>query len=207
MHTKTPPTAHLTTAKEAKMTLMRVKEERVETTKIVVRDAVGRPVSFLGVKMVDLSWDARTATSTQGKRRPTTRWTDMVLYQVTDPNVAYEYVLWVVGRSVVYHKPDGRCQRGVPMNVGKLIPTDRYAVLAACPTCRPDDLDDLDEIDMVSVEDDRYTLHLCADAEALIEALEDKRDGSISGLAIRLLNNAAEIDPAIQQAMQKERTL
>lgn len=193
------------------MTLMRVKEERMEATEIVVRDAVGRPVPFLGVKMVDLSWDAQTATSSQGGRRPVTRWTDMVLYQVTDSGSPYEYVLWITGRSVVYHKAGNRCdrgvgQRGVNVNVGKLGETERYDVLVACPSCRPTELDELNNADMVAVEEDRYTLHRCTDADALIEALED-RDGNISGLSIRLLNNAAEIDPAIRQAMQKERTL
>jgi len=177
------------------LTMMPVEEERPMTDSIVVRDGLGRKRHFSGRLIVDLSWGA-------DQRRPA-RWTDMVLYQKDDGL----YALQVVGRSVVYHRANS-CGRGVKVSAGALFDKQRkrYDELEPCPDCKPTPLhaigdDDIDAT-VIQVEEDRPTLHECATAVELVNVLRNKEDRTLSGLAQRLLKNAARLDEEIEAAVE-----
>lgn len=173
--------------------------------KITVRDAFG-PVSFPGAILVDMSWNAETAAQRTAQTRRPPRWTDMVLYRVDDDQSPYQYVLMVVGRSIVYHRVDG-CGRGTPTTVGYLARTPQWEEYEPCRECRPPELGPLDDNVRVSLEDDRPKLHRCETVEDLLAALVDRRTGEVSGLGIKLLNQAALLDPNIRATTEVERPL
>lgn len=165
-----------------------------------VRD-VDRVVVFTGEPIVDLTWNPKTSGHTR-----LTRWTDMVLYEVTQDSPV-KFMLQVVGRSLVYHREDG-CRKGVGITVGRLLKNDeRYEELVACRDCRPKDLDFLKADVTVNVEEDRFQLHRCYDTEDVINALRDNRTGIISGLGQKLLSNAASAHAEFRKAMTKEEHL
>lgn len=171
-------------------------------SKITVRDS-GGPRYFHGYKMVDLSWSAETALAANKLR-----WTDLILYRVTDKTAPWKYVLQSIGRSVVYHVPGNPCNRGIDSPVGILYEDrERYDNLLPCnvPGCRPKPLEDLDDHDRVSVEEDRYKLNRCTTPDDIMDAL--RIGGVISDLGQRLLVSAAAVDADIAEATQVERPL
>lgn len=173
--------------------------------RIVVRDEYG-PLEFVGETVADLSW-----TYDEAYERGYTRWTDMTLYRVHQAESGTKYVLHVVGRSVLYHAPNGKCRKGVGTQVGLLRrDAKRYEHLAPCEEkgCMPADVDDLAESDIVSVEEDLHTLHRFASAAEVAEFVYSRtsRDGR-SGLNMKLLQAASHVDKDIAQAMMQMRRL
>lgn len=169
---------------------------------IVVRDGAG-PLSFQGETIADLSWDYGEA-----EGRGHVRWTDISLHKVYG-NARYSYVIQVVGRSVVYHKPGLPCQRGINTRVGRLREDDdRYAALVACNNCAPTELDDLADGNMVAVEQDIPTLHKCVDARDVVDVMQRRsRDGVMSGINLKILQTASALDVDIAVAMSEMRGL
>jgi hypothetical protein len=170
--------------------------EALMPSKITVRDAEG-PVTFIGSALVDLSWDTSE----------NLRWTNMVLYTY-EGDGPYEYILHVVGRSLVYHKLGG-CRKGVRTKVGAIAQDEaRWQELVQCRFCNPKDLEDLDNEDEVLEEKNRPSIYYCQTPEEVIEALRNKKDGgNLSGLALSLLDTAAMRDPAFAKARNIARTI
>lgn len=181
--------------------------------KIVLQAREG-PRSFRGYVVVDLSLDPAMVIDPPShfSSGPRYRWTDMSLYRVKDPQVSAMYVVYVVGRSVLYHRPEGSCRKGVMSTVGSLVNDVRYELLRPCrePECYPaepwDFLEDLEDGDRVAVEQERYTLHKCADAQDVIEQLSSS-GGVMSSLSMKLLQEAALEDSDIAAALMRERPL
>lgn len=144
-------------------------------------------LEFDGTKLADVS--------TMSDLSP--RWTQMELYKTTDG----QYVLHIIGASVVYHRHHGPCNSGVE-TVAADLPDDAEP----CFKCNPPELDKLSDADLVDFEEDRYASHICPDATAVISQLRNPRSsggrssGSISGLGQRLLANAARVDDGIANA-------
>lgn len=139
--------------------------------------------------------------STETDRAP--RWTEMALYKVTDGR----YVLSVVGRSVVYHEHAGLCNSGVPTPVDQL-GDDLLEDLEPCQRCEPPETRDLAGVLTVDLEEDRHTVHVCANADAVVEKLRNPKatstsrgTGMISGPGQRLLAIAASVDEGIRGAV------
>lgn len=177
--------------------LVKVRDGLMTKNEIVVRDGF-RSFTFPGKEIVDLSWDVATV-----RAKGRYRWTDMILYRMLGDG-PYEYILQVIGRTVVYHRPGSPCGRGARMSVSNLYASDpdRYDILEPCPErgCKPKDLEHLDNTDIVSVEEDRYTLDKCKTLNDLIDALRDE-DGKVSGLGDKLLTTAKMADKGIRDAM------
>jgi hypothetical protein len=171
---------------------------------IVVKDQEG-PLEFTGTLVADLSWNYAIA-ETYGHKR----WTDLTLYRVMEPGSEYEYVLQVVGRSVVYHRAGGSCRSGINLPVGVVMrDMERYRALKACAECRPEDLDFFDEYETIAVEEDLPTLYRCRDAAEFIGVMNSRiqRERNKNGLSKKLLNVASSVDPAIAAAQVRTRRL
>lgn len=158
---------------------------------IRIRDA-SRTLEFVGVMLSDVS--------TETDRNP--RWTEMELYKVEDGR----YVLSIVGRSVVFHEHDSQCNSGVPTQVSNLS-QDLLDDLEPCQRCTPPDPEDLAGTPTIDLEADRHTVHVCADANAVVEKLRNPKTASSSGTGLisgpgqRLLAIAASLDDGIKDAV------
>lgn len=175
-----------------------------EPREIVVKDEAG-PLQFRGQTIADLSWSY-----TEAYERGHNRWTDMTLYRVLEKGSPYNFALHVVGRSVVYHRPDSPCRRGIYTPVGLIRQDDdRYQALVSCdrPKCNPVDLEELSDNDMVAVEEDLPALYRCVTADEVIKAIKGRTPGGeLSGLSVKLLQTASR-DPEIAEAMLRTRRL
>lgn len=174
------------------------------SSRVRVRDQDG-PLEFDGTMVADLSW-----TYDMAKTYGHTRWTDLTLYRVTQEGSQYEYVLQVVGRSLLYHSVNGLCRSGINLTVGMVYQdTERYEALEACKQCNPPDLDDLDLSAMVSVEEDLPTLYRCRDAAEFLAVMEERisRERNRNGLSRKLLKVASNVDAAIAEEQMKNRSL
>lgn len=170
--------------------------------KITARDEEGL-LSFNGEMIAEMTWSYEAA-----KARGHQRWTDLVLYRVAEEGVPYRYALQVVARSVVYHKTDGPCHRGVRMTVGVLardVDAARFLALDPCaePGCQPLDLDDLADEDRVKVEEDFPALHRCETAAQVVDILKDR----MRGPAWRLMQAACRVDEDFIEPMAALRGL
>lgn len=185
--------------------------------KIVLQAADG-PRAFLGYVIVDLSLDAATVVDPPAlsKWRPRYRWTDMTLYRVTgavDGLTAAEYAVHVVGRTVLYHRADGPCRKGVIRTVLDLEDDARFDLLRPCqePGCYPTTglwhhLEDLDGNTRIAMEQDRPSIFKCESATDVLDSLRDGA-GVLSELALKLLSEAASKDDGIAYVLATERPL
>ena len=134
------------------------------------------------------------------------RWTEMQLFKFTDGTD--RFLLHIIGRSVIVHKHAGTCNSGVPVKA-----MDLSDDVELCQTCKPIDPDEVDDDFLYDMEEDRYTSHVCASAEEVINKLRSPRQvgarvaGSISGPGQRLLAGAAQVDSRILEAMSSVRKL
>lgn len=128
------------------------------------------------------------------RTRRSLRWTMMELYRIQNPQTDTNYVLYIIGRSVLFHLEDSDCNSGVLMPFGEL-PEEA----APCRDCVTQSKTFGDE-ELVTFEDDLLTIHRCATAAEVIEKLfqinHDTSKPEISRPALRLLKNASIIDPA-----------
>lgn len=146
------------------------------------------PKEFCGKLLVDVS--------TEKPKQP--RWTEMQLYRKDDGGGAY--VLYSVGRSVVYHDPHGECNKGIRKSVKQLY-TD---VLDAepCDKCEPEDYERLPLDSYVMMEEDRPKIFVCHTAEQVVSRLRFN-GGNISGIGQQLLREAKLIDPAFDDIFRR----
>lgn len=166
---------------------------QTEVQEFTVRDRLG-----------DLTVKGRMLADCRYGRMDKPRWTDMALYQVVDPDSEYRYALEYVARSFVYHRADGPCARK-----GHRITTvsevraseHRWRWLFPCrkPGCRPGELESMNDNDRIAEEKDNPHLYVCRDAPDILKRLY-QHSGEISELAVKLLTQAAQKDPAIARA-------
>lgn len=157
---------------------------------VTVHDGIG-PLRFRGEVIADLSW-----TYEQAREIGHNRWTDIRVYQVAD-NKVYRYVVEVIGRSVVYHRVDGSCHKGVTMSVARISEDeDRYDALHPCDLCKPVELDELDDSKKVTVEVDLPKIIKCRNAEQLVGELR----GDGSNLSLKILQAVCLVDKKVEEA-------
>jgi hypothetical protein len=189
-----------------------IKENQPGVHEVTARDGEG-PLQFSGEILADLTWSYDEAAERGHKR-----WTDIVLYRVAEEGSAYRYAIQIVGRSVVYHRPDSPCRRGIRMSVFRLLQDlERYDALEPCDKtgCQPSDLDELNDDALVAVENDLPTLHRCETAEDVIRVMYTEGPGArrgdtqetLSKLSSRLLQQASMVDKDIENALMMKRRL
>lgn len=165
---------------------------------IVVRDGRSRE-TFQGQLI-----GAVTMAPEEALKKGYVKWTDLILYRAHSSE-PYAYYVQVVGRSLLYHRPEGPCHRGVRMQVSVLAQNEeRYDLMEPCPVpgCKPADLDELEDADTVSVEVDFFSSGLCRTADDAVEYLYNRGgEGRRSGLSLRLLEAASVVDEDIAEAV------
>lgn len=178
-------------------------EKTTGAQEFTLRDEQG-PILLYGEIIADTSWNYDTAFE-----RGHVRWTDITLYRNCTPGAQYRYVIQVVGRSVVYHRPNGRCHKGIAVPVSRLrLDEERYQNLAVCQICTPPDLEDMQDTDIVNAEEDLFTLHKCENADAVVKTMQNRVSrGSVSWLNVKLLQVAERGDADIAAALRQTRRL
>lgn len=166
-------------------------------------------------EVLEFQGELVTDSSSDDRNQP--RWTELVLYRLTDGSG--RYVLQTVGRSVVYHAPSGcvHGDRGVRVKLADL--ADRYLdeactddVPEPCPDCRPLDIEAVDPDDdlEVKMEVDRYAAYECRDVDDFLQRLrltKGKSAGQFSMPALLLLDRARLVDETIALALNQVRRL
>lgn len=158
-----------------------------------------------GDEVVEITGTFVASASTRGPdMRP--QWTKLTVYRLPDGT----YVLVRTGKSVQYHADGSVCNTGVRQKVGDLTDAE-YESLVGCKTCKVQDLDDLPEDSFISKEIDWNTVVDCDSPASLIDKLQvtDHSTGEryLSGVAERLLREAAPFDDGIRGAITKRRKL
>lgn len=130
------------------------------------------------------------------------RWLELKLYRITDGTG--RYVIGRVGKSTVYHRVNGPCNRGAP------VPASAVTMESMpCGTCAAPALAILKAMPdgRVSREIDHYSAIVCASAKAVLSRLrlngdDDNADDSAgySAPAQRLLDEATLNDAGIRMA-------
>lgn len=140
-----------------------------------------------------------TMIASESSERPTSlRWTEFELYHLTDGTD--RFVLAVIGRSVVYHVRDNECGPRQSES-GKLVDAVELGEDAEpCPRCLPADLDMVQG--MVRTELDRYSVHVCESPSDVVEQLRSPTTREISVTAMRLLEQALEVDGRFGEALR-----
>lgn len=148
-------------------------------------------------------WRLAHASTEPDSRTP--RWTEISIYKTTGG----QYVVHTVGRSLVFHRHGGPCQRGVRTEYDEL-PDGAVG----CRRCW--DSDDVEELAEqqgtgqrpdVDLELDRFTVKI-VDATGVPPALEDRRPGrqaAVSGVGQRALDQAADQDDELFAAITRVR--
>lgn len=151
-----------------------------------VRDS-SRIIQFEGVQLGHAS----------SERRGAHRWVEFTLYRTNGGS----YVLSRVGQTLLYHDPS--CTVVLRNGLGT-IPTNALTPgHVPCPDCRPK-IGDLDE---VCPESARNWAMVSESPEGVLEALYRFDDAGVRYLttvAQRLLEEAAETDPALGAAYRTE---
>lgn len=129
------------------------------------------------------------------------RWLDMELWRVTDGTG--RYVIGRVGRSLVYHKHDGPCGRGVPV-----LATDLDATAIPCVDCGAPALNITKAMPgrHVMKEAEHPSAEVCEGAQEVLQALRMSGVG-YSAPAQRLLDIARLRDQRVNEAMSTVRRL
>lgn len=159
------------------------------------------PRLLRGRLIVDKSWTPDVA-FTSGH----TRWTDLLLYRVYDELSENMYALQVIAQSIVYHRENSPCRKGVHKHVG-LLRRDaaQYESWAVCSDCNPDDLENLKDTDLVAAEIPKPSLETFRSAEAVVKALQVVGPEKTSNLKAKVLLEAAGVDEDIRWAMLQNR--
>lgn len=131
-----------------------VPDESSTAGKLVQVPGADGVVEFHGILLSEVSTETD---------RP--RWLEIELYKITDGTD--RYVLHLNGRSVLYHSNESDCNTGLPTLASQL-PGDAEP----CFKCCPPRLNRLDVDSVVDLESDRHTVHVCADAQEVVDQLK-----------------------------------
>lgn len=160
-------------------------------------DGIAEPANLVRVQdddhVIEFSGEKVAFATTHWAGKP--RWLDIQLWRVTDGSG--RYVIQRVGRSLVYHKYNGPCSRGVPFAVTEL---SHDAV--PCSDCAAPPLNIARTIPggLVMREADHPSAVVCASAADVLASLRLPEIG-YSAPAQRLLDTARLNDTAINAAM------
>lgn len=169
-------------------------EQLTEDGQLIIKDGFGIMGPFTGRKIGEASTESDDKV----------RWVELRLYTVeNDAGEVERYYLSTVGRSVVYHAMDG-CRKGSPIDSSKL--TDDAEPCEECePATQADGYTPVEP--RVRLERDRYSVHVCQDADAVVRKLRAPWDNNFTGPGYELLEQAMEFDPAVEAAARKSRTV
>lgn len=125
------------------------------------------------------------------------RWIEFALYKT----IGGSYVLARVGETRLYHDPS--C---AVVERNGLVPVPRAAMReqsVPCELCHPDKT----ETEMIAPEMPRYWAQASENAESVVDhlyKLDEQGARYLTGVAERLLEEAAEVDPQIESAYRVE---
>jgi len=177
----------------------------MDPSEFIVHDRLG-PLVLQGYILADRRWRPRRE---DGKDKR--RWTDMVLYRITDQKSPYQYALQITARSCVYHRIGGPCvdsRHRITTVEEVLKDEDRYDMLVSCrkPGCKAPDLDHMPEDSKIAEEVDDHHLFLCSNPADILRKLY-RHKHEISPLAGDLLEEAALKDPRLAAAWKRTRRI
>jgi hypothetical protein len=160
-----------------------------------------------------LEFSGRLIATATTKQPGKPRWLEMKLHRLTDGTG--RYVISRVGRSVVYHRYDGPCNRGVPAPASELVLES-----VPCAACAAPALDVAKMMAGVPVakEADHYSATVCDDAQHVLQRLRFNaassfRDDALpaeitySAPAQRLLDEARLRDEVMHATLSTVRRL
>lgn len=146
-----------------------------------------------------LEFDGEEIGFSSSQRRDSFRWIEFRLYKTKSG----KYILSRIGFSNLYHLPD--CEIA---ERSKLDESTRDEILDTdypCPECRPD----LDLLPFVCFEREKHWARVYASADEVLGGLMKTDISSgikyMTAVARRLLEDAATVDDAIEQAQSTER--
>ena len=144
-------------------------------------------------QIVEFAGQSIASSTTNRPGKP--RWLDMELWRVTDGTG--RYVVQRVGRSLVYHRYNGPCGRGVPVHASELL---RDAL--PCADCGTPALTIVQSLPgyLVMREAEHPGVTICQDAQQVLRSLR-LPDIGYSAPAQRLLDMARLRDGDINAAM------
>ncbi len=168
---------------------------------IVLQDGM-QPVTFTGQQL------GFVTSQPEGDNLPD-RWTELAIYKT----VTNKYVLEKVGRSNRFHTTEctGPGKSALPYDsiFEALEDVDESAsdddlekFFVPCPDCKPS----FDSLDPVIVEQDFHQVDRFENADQLLEALYQRKNGAVrrlSNLSRTLLDLAAKKDPAVALVRSK----
>jgi hypothetical protein len=83
------------------------------------------------------------------------------------------YLLHTMGHSVVYHRADSECNKGITIPVEQFAKRAEFPDdLEPCPECRPPAFADLDDDEELALEILRHLIHSCRNADSVLERLK-----------------------------------
>lgn len=135
------------------------------------------------------------------------RWSEFALYRHVDGR----YVLYVVGRTLVYHHIRNSCgpqgaRSGHPVAVSEVARDEHLGPDASpCRKCLPPELVDLATGSAVDCEVNRFTVDVCADPPEVLAVLRMPAGTSTrpySAPAERLIEAAKAADPEFAAALR-----
>ncbi len=173
------------------------------------------PAELVRVKdddqILEFAGELIAASTTRQGTKP--RWLELSLYRITDGTG--RYVIGRTGRSLVRHRLNGPCNRGIPTPVHDLPPHS-----TPCATCSAPSLDILRAMPNAKAaqEVSHHSAIICSDASAVLRRLrlnggepddddEDITSSAYSAPAQRLLDEASLNDPVIRQVRSVIRQL
>lgn len=121
----------------------------------------------------------------------------------------FRYALEIIARSWVYHRSPGPCvkRRHKITTVGDVRKSEgRWDNLFPCRVCKPLDLEDMRPDERIAEERSDTHVYLCSDAAAIVNRMY-RHSGEISGMATRLMLEAAKKDPDIAMAWKRPRRI
>lgn len=131
------------------------------------------------------------------------RWLELEVYQVTDGTG--RYVLYSVGKSVIYHQANSICNRGA---LRKTSDADWPEDAESCWRCHPADWKQVPSGTVFRLEIDRPTTFVCNTPAEVIENLKvgphtkgKLPPGTLSGPARGLLDAIARVDEGFAAVM------
>lgn len=143
-----------------------------------------------------LQFNGSLLASSSSKRRGSFRWIEFELYKTESGS----YILSRVGVSLIYH--GAACSLVKKYGLQERSNTTLQIDAAPCEECSPDDM-----IDLVFPEKYRHWAQISEKADAVLEALykyDDNGARYLTGVAQRLMQEAAKVDPRIADVYNYE---
>lgn len=143
-----------------------------------------------------LRFDGELLAESSSRQRGQYRWVEFQLYRTKGGS----YVLSRIGQTKLYHALDCAIvqRNGLKPSAAEYVAPDSVA----CAECDPEDM-----LEQVAVEKPRYFALKSDSAEAVLESLykyDDTDTRYLTKVALRLIEEAAAVDPRIEKAYRVE---